>query len=147
MGEAIGRPLVAALFPGPGVGERAQVWPFLARRLHAGPPAWTNRSPVPPPWTMVGCRTARRYDQVPKDRRSRHSCRDLPEQLQLFRTDAILERGKSSELLVAIHTSRQSCCKSGKARIFKPFGEVKYFLGGIWSGIEHKRDEEDNVEV
>ena len=27
------------------------------------------------------------------------------------------------ELLVAIHTSRQSCCKAGKARIFTPVRE------------------------
>jgi hypothetical protein len=27
------------------------------------------------------------------------------------------------ELLVAIHTSRQSCCKGGKARIFTPVRE------------------------
>ena len=26
------------------------------------------------------------------------------------------------ELLVAIHTSRQSCCQAGKARIFRQFG-------------------------
>ena len=28
------------------------------------------------------------------------------------------------ELLVAIHTSRQSCCKAGKARIFTPVREA-----------------------
>ena len=32
------------------------------------------------------------------------------------------------ELLVAIHTSRQSCCKAGKARIFTP---VREFIRGI----------------
>jgi hypothetical protein len=32
------------------------------------------------------------------------------------------------ELLVAIHTSRQSCCKAGKARIFTP---VRESSGGI----------------
>jgi hypothetical protein len=28
------------------------------------------------------------------------------------------------ELLVAIHTSRQSCCQAGKARIFTPVREA-----------------------
>jgi hypothetical protein len=38
------------------------------------------------------------------------------------------------ELLVAIHTSRQSCCKAGKARIFTPVressGESRFSLPG-----------------
>jgi hypothetical protein len=32
-------------------------------------------------------------------------------------------RPSFGELLVAIHTSRQSCCKAGKARIFTPVRE------------------------
>src|SRR6266446_4030857 len=39
------------------------------------------------------------------------------------------------ELLVAIHTSRQSCCKAGKARIFTPVressGESRIIMGRI----------------
>ena len=38
------------------------------------------------------------------------------------------------ELLVAIHTSRQSCCKAGKARIFTP---VREFIRGIPVNIEY----------
>jgi hypothetical protein len=40
-----------------------------------------------------------RCREIPKARRSRHSGRDLLEQLQLFRTAAILEGSKSSEQL------------------------------------------------
>jgi hypothetical protein len=51
------------------------------------------------------------------------------------------------ELLVSIHSSRKSCCKVGKARIFTPVPESSgesrlIFLGRHWSGIEHKRDQE-----
>jgi hypothetical protein len=42
------------------------------------------------------------------------------------------------ELLVAIHTSRQSCCKAGKARIFTPVressGESRLSCHGKHSG-------------
>jgi len=51
------------------------------------------------------------------------------------------------ELLVAIHTSRQSCYKSGKARIFTPFPVSSWAsrLNIFWPalvGIQHKRDKE-----
>jgi hypothetical protein len=38
------------------------------------------------------------------------------------------------ELLVAIHTSRQSCCKGGKTRIFTPVRESsgESRLNGSW---------------
>jgi hypothetical protein len=77
---------------------------------------------------------------IPKDRRSRHSWRDLPEQLQLFRTAAILEGSKSSELLVAIHTSPQPCCKSGKAQL-----NISWAAFGLALSISGTR--KDNVEV
>jgi len=46
------------------------------------------------------------------------------------------------ELLVAIHTSRQSCYEAGKARIFTPVressGESRLFCVNMGSGRGHK---------
>jgi hypothetical protein len=52
------------------------------------------------------------------------------------------------ELLVAIHTSRQSCCKGGKARIFTPVREssgesrvrVRFSIFGGRHGDGRSRD-------